>query len=123
MVSMKKCKHYNSLESLELRHIAESAEFVPALVGQPRVIGVSERVLETNATCQEEQELVRIHLVLRTEKEAKTCNLISAETFCQFNVVCSNTAKKQKKHVCFDVACKAYMSKCHYCMIKYVRNI
>ena len=109
MVSTK-CKSYNSLESLELWHIAESAEFVPTLVGQPRVVRVSERVLETNAPCQEEQELVWVHFVLRTEKEANTCNFISAETFLQFIVVCSDIAKKPNEKVCF--ACNAYISKC-----------
>ena len=102
MVSAK-CKSNNSLESLELWHIAESAEFVPTFVGQPRVVGVSERVLETNAPCEEEQELVRVHFVLRTEKEVRTCNFISAETFILFFVVCSDIAKQQMKtNVCIS---------------------
>ena len=52
----------HSLEALEVAQIRQTADFVPAFVGEPCVVGVRDFVLKANASSQEEHEFIVIQV-------------------------------------------------------------
>ena len=63
-------------EFLVFLKIAETADFIPALVCQPCRGGVSQFVLQTHTSSQEEHEFVHIKLILGSSRNNYDVNML-----------------------------------------------